>query len=141
MKRQWLFLMVALFFVVGLTMVLSVDTAMAQTEICNDGIDNDGDKLADCADPDCATDPACTKKTTADCSPGYYKNHPNTWDASAGANACCTGQSTDTASQCGLIAFQLCAECGATSWQRAAAKEFLDECFGTAEASPCRDDD
>lgn len=26
---------------------------------CNDGLDNDCDGLSDCADPDCATDPAC----------------------------------------------------------------------------------
>lgn len=32
-----------------------------QPEICNDGIDNDGDGLIDCADPDCAQDPACVK--------------------------------------------------------------------------------
>lgn len=29
------------------------------TEICNDGIDNDGDGLIDCDDPDCAGDPNC----------------------------------------------------------------------------------
>ena len=28
-------------------------------EVCNDGIDNDCDGLVDCADPDCAADPAC----------------------------------------------------------------------------------
>lgn len=33
----------------------------AQPEICNDGIDNDGDGLIDCADPDCAHDPACVQ--------------------------------------------------------------------------------
>jgi len=31
------------------------------TEICDDGQDNDGDGLVDCADPSCATDPACTR--------------------------------------------------------------------------------
>ena len=33
------------------------------TEICNDGIDNDGNNLIDCADPACTSDPAC--QTTA----------------------------------------------------------------------------
>jgi len=28
-------------------------------EVCNDAVDNDGDALADCADPDCAASPAC----------------------------------------------------------------------------------
>lgn len=39
-------------------------------EICNDGIDNDGDGLIDCADPDCAQDPACVTPTaTPTCTP------------------------------------------------------------------------
>jgi hypothetical protein len=45
---------------------------------CTDGKDNDGDKLIDCADPDCSTDPACVKNpppTGTPCSPGYWKNH------------------------------------------------------------------
>jgi hypothetical protein len=28
-------------------------------EVCSDGIDNDGDHYADCADPDCSTAPGC----------------------------------------------------------------------------------
>jgi sugar lactone lactonase YvrE len=31
---------------------------------CTDGIDNDGDQLIDCADPDCALDPACVATTS-----------------------------------------------------------------------------
>jgi len=34
-------------------------TTPAGGERCTDGIDNDGDDLFDCVDPDCATDPAC----------------------------------------------------------------------------------
>ncbi|MGQ9590104.1 MAG: hypothetical protein ACUVYA_07400 [Planctomycetota bacterium] len=34
----------------------------AQVEICNNGVDDDGDQLVDCADPDCAEDPACRKE-------------------------------------------------------------------------------
>jgi len=33
--------------------------AVAYPEICNNGIDDDGDGLADCDDPDCSGDPAC----------------------------------------------------------------------------------
>lgn len=33
-------------------------------EVCNDGIDNDGDKKIDCQDSDCSKDPACAGATT-----------------------------------------------------------------------------
>ncbi len=40
--------------------VLQVQCAVGGTEdVCDDGLDNDGDGLVDCADPDCAGDPAC----------------------------------------------------------------------------------
>ncbi|MDD5649968.1 MAG: dickkopf-related protein [Candidatus Nanoarchaeia archaeon] len=35
--------------------------------ICNDLIDNDGDGLIDCQDPDCAADTSCTCKATDEC--------------------------------------------------------------------------
>jgi hypothetical protein len=35
-------------------------------EVCNDGIDNDGDGLIDCADTDCATDPSCSAQCCFD---------------------------------------------------------------------------
>ena len=57
MTRKSLLIMMALFLVVGLAPVLSIDKAMAQVkpgpEICDDGIDNDLDGLADGKDPDC----------------------------------------------------------------------------------------
>lgn len=141
MKREWVFIAMALFFFVGLAVFMSAETASAQTckptpEICDNKIDDDCDGLVDGLDPDCKVPPP-PPKVTADCSPGFYKNHPNTWDN----GICCIGQSTDPTSQCGDLAFRLCAECGASSLQRAAAKEILDTCFVTAEASPCRDDD
>jgi cysteine-rich repeat protein len=41
-------------------------------EICNDGADNDTDGTVDCADSDCANDPACAPEcvTDSDCGPG-----------------------------------------------------------------------
>ena len=33
--------------------------APALEEICDDGVDNDGDGLVDCSDPSCSGDPAC----------------------------------------------------------------------------------
>jgi len=79
---------------------------------------------------------AQTKKG-ADCSPGYYKKHVDTWDS----GRCCLGDARDSGTACGQIYLQLCAECGGTATTRAAAKEILDACFGTAAASPCTDDD
>ncbi|MEZ4241732.1 MAG: M4 family metallopeptidase [Myxococcota bacterium] len=35
-------------------------------EVCDDGIDNDGDGAVDCADSDCATDPACVVPEVCD---------------------------------------------------------------------------
>ncbi len=42
-----------------LPMVEPVYGAPPMQEICGDGVDNDGDELADCADEDCASDAAC----------------------------------------------------------------------------------
>jgi predicted ribosomally synthesized peptide with SipW-like signal peptide len=39
-----------------------------QTEVCNDGLDNDCDGKIDCADSDCTNDPVCY------CNPGCYPN-------------------------------------------------------------------
>jgi hypothetical protein len=36
-------------------------------ETCDDGIDNDGDGLVDCADPDCATNPVCKVEICGNC--------------------------------------------------------------------------
>ncbi|HVM97682.1 MAG TPA: hypothetical protein VMT89_14905 [Candidatus Acidoferrales bacterium] len=35
----------------------------SEAGLCTDGLDNEPDGLIDCADPDCATDPACTRST------------------------------------------------------------------------------
>ncbi|HMV67754.1 MAG TPA: TlpA disulfide reductase family protein [Myxococcota bacterium] len=42
-------------------------------EVCGDGVGNDADFLPDCADPDCASDPACSDviEVTGDISPCY----------------------------------------------------------------------
>jgi len=66
-------------------------------EICNDKVDNDADKLIDCADPDCAEDAFCKTPpppppppTGIPCSPGFWKNHPgdfNEWCDEAAAIA------------------------------------------------------
>jgi hypothetical protein len=140
MKTQKWYMIFSLFLAVGLALVLSAGTAMAQ-EVCNDSTDNDKDGLVDCADPECATNPKfCPQPPPADgadCSPGYYKKHTDTWDD----GICCAGNALTSGTACNQIYLRLCAECGATAQQREDAKAFLDACFGTATASPCRDDD
>jgi hypothetical protein len=82
MKRQKLFMIVGVLFVFGVTLALPVGPALAQSkEICNDGVDNDGDKAIDCADADCATSDFCKTPPpkTGNCSPGFYKNHLTFW--------------------------------------------------------------
>ncbi len=36
-------------------------------EVCDDGVDNDGDADTDCGDSDCASDPACATEVCGDC--------------------------------------------------------------------------
>ncbi len=60
--------------------------AQTKGEICDNGTDDDGDKKVDCADEDCANDPACQKEPPGEpCSPGYWKNHPEEWAGGCGA--------------------------------------------------------
>jgi hypothetical protein len=39
--------------------VLNVEITLNPPEVCNDGIDNDGDVYVDCADPECTNAPGC----------------------------------------------------------------------------------
>jgi hypothetical protein len=79
-----LLLMFALLFAVGLGLVLlPVDTATAQKgEICDNKIDDDGDGLVDLDDPDCKTPPP---PPGIPCSPGFWKNHLDEFNAFCGA--------------------------------------------------------
>ena len=82
--------------------------------------------------PTCGTPPPPPPPppVTADCSPGFYKNHPETW-----CDACFGGEG------CALIVEQLGARGAGSAAIRDAAKAEIDACFGTAAASPCLDDD
>jgi hypothetical protein len=53
--------------------------AQVATEICDNKIDDDGDKLIDCEDPDCKCTPTGTP-----CSPGYWKNHTDAFNSWCG---------------------------------------------------------
>lgn len=95
--------------------------------------------------------PPPPKKVTADCSPGYYKNHPEEWcegyigDGSPSdpdypgselSKACASG------GECVTLLRQLNNHTPVIgAGIREGAKLYLDACFGTAELSPCEDDD
>jgi hypothetical protein len=92
----------------------------------------------------------CPPKVTADCSPGYYKNHPEEWCSTyVGSGSPSdpaypgSGLSRDCASgnTCTLLINNVSAELGASKEQREGVKAILDACFETAEESPCEDDD
>ena len=54
MKNLKFTVIIILFFTCMLTVTSCKDDDGPQAEICNDGIDNDGDGFVDCADFDCA---------------------------------------------------------------------------------------
>lgn len=128
MDTRRLLTIVGLFFAVSLALLLAADPAAAQkppaVEVCTDGIDNDGDKLVDCSDPDCATDPACGKTGTG-CSPGFYKNHTDIW-----VGICCDSTSDPT---CGELLDALTCKGSDASCGRSAAAAILDACTGCSE--------
>ena len=112
MNRQRLFMVVGLFFAVGLMLALSVGTAAAQV--------------------DCTKfpkDPACVKlpppKATG-CSPGFYKHHLTFW-----VGICCTDTSDPT---CGELLTDLFCRGSDASCGRSAAARFLDACTGCSES-------
>jgi hypothetical protein len=122
MKGQRLFMLLGLFFAVGLALVvLAPDVATAQ-EVCNDGIDNDKDTLIDCKDPDCATDPACKVPPPSGipCSPGFWKNHPDDFNEFCDEAAASTlDPRLDTCAE--LLAAVTCKGADATCLRSAAA--------------------
>ena len=91
-----------------------------------------------CPDP---KNPKCPPppptKATADCSPGFYKNHPETW-----CDVTCptTGTVVFTDGTCDLLVTLLSAKGSGSSTLREFAKDGIDACFGTAALSPCEDD-
>jgi hypothetical protein len=53
--------------VLGLTLAFAGCSAEMKREICGDGIDNDGNGLADCADLDCTGQPMCVPPDYGSC--------------------------------------------------------------------------
>ncbi|MDA8165803.1 MAG: hypothetical protein M0017_12320, partial [Desulfobacteraceae bacterium] len=62
-------------------------SCVPQPEVCTDGIDNDCDKAIDCADSDCAADPACAP-SSENCKDGIDNDGDGLIDC---ADANCTG--------------------------------------------------
>ncbi len=79
--------------------------------------------------PFCGTPPP-PPVTSADCSPGYYKNHPEAW---------CTQCGYDVQG-CAYMIGELSAKGTSGAVRRDSAKALIDACFGTAALSPCVDD-
>lgn len=94
---------------------------------CSDGLDNDGDKLVDCADSECATDPACTKTGTP-CSPGYWKNHLADFNTYCSAAAALNG--SDSFSSCASLLTALNCKGSDASCGRSAAAALLNTASG-----------
>jgi hypothetical protein len=67
------------------------------------------------------------------CSPGYWKNHPEVWEA----GICCIGLASDPQSQCGELDAQLRAQGPGSRFIREAAQAVLSACFADP---PCEDD-
>jgi hypothetical protein len=95
-------------------------------EICDNGIDDDDDKLVDCADPDCKCEP--TKK--GDCSPGYWKNHVSEFNQYCQAAADLPGDSFTT---CADIWTAITCKGSNESCQRQAAASALNQVSGCTE--------
>jgi hypothetical protein len=67
------------------------------------------------------------------CSPGFWKNHPEVWEA----GICCIGMASDPQSQCGELDAQLRAKGPGGNLIREAAQAVLSACFAEA---PCDSD-
>jgi hypothetical protein len=146
-------------FAAALALFAPVSATLAQDTACclksGDCIDTDektcGDKDGSFDDKLTCKDVDCGKGKGADCSPGFYKNHLEEWCSTF------TGASTpepndsypgsalsrDCASgaDCATLLMHLKAKGAGSDFIRGEAKAFLDSCFGSAEASPCEDDD
>jgi hypothetical protein len=71
--------------IVGVALLAAASARGASLEICNNGGDDDGDGLIDCADSDCSNDAACDFETG--CCILLGCNNENTDDAGSGGGA------------------------------------------------------
>jgi hypothetical protein len=76
MKKFRILLLVLLCSLPLLAISMTQPSAQTKSEICDNKVDDDGDKLVDCDDPDCN----CGPPKGIPCSPGYWKNHREVFD-------------------------------------------------------------
>jgi hypothetical protein len=78
------------------------------------------------------------EKCGADCSPGYYRNHVDTW---CGIVCPSDGVTVIGPSTCEFLLGELFSTGRGSGVRKNAAADFINEvCFVTAAASPCTDD-
>lgn len=133
-----LFCVAALSAVVGL--LIFADNAWAPG-YCGDGwvnpdIGEECEVGVPCAEPGDTCDEAACRcsppPSPSYCSPGFWKNHPEVWEA----GICCIGLASDPQSQCGELDAQLRAKGPGGSFIRKAAQAVLSACFADP---PCDD--
>jgi hypothetical protein len=119
-----------LFLLLALTVCCSIGgltgVAFAQTkgEICDNGIDDDGDKLVDCDDPDCT----CKPPDGTPCSPGFWKNHLSLFNQFCAAAAAL--DPTDQFDDCADLLTALTCRGSDASCGRSAAAALLNTASG-----------
>jgi len=73
--------------------IVTLDVSDPSLELCDDALDDDGDGLTDCADPDCASSPVCLPE--ANCHDGVDDDGDSFTDCAdpdcIGTNACLGG--------------------------------------------------
>jgi hypothetical protein len=66
MTRHKLLMIIGLFSILGFALAPSPSAAQVKKEICDNAIDDDGDKAIDCEDSDCSADPFCKEPPPKD---------------------------------------------------------------------------
>lgn len=93
--KTFLFLLLALSVCCSIAGLTGVAFAQTKGEICDNGKDDDGDKLVDCDDPDCK----CPPSDGVPCSPGFWKNHLDLFNQYCDAAAALPGDQFTTCAQ------------------------------------------
>ena len=97
MKKLHLLLLALICTLPVLALMPGHPVAQTKTEICDNGIDDDGDKLIDCADPDCKCTPPPGGGTP--CSPGWWRHHEGAFNQYCQAAADRPGDQFTTCAQ------------------------------------------
>jgi hypothetical protein len=111
-----------------LTPMLTPGAANLAGEVCNDGVDDDGDGQADCADADCAADPSCVEV----CNDGIDNNNDTQIDCQ---EASCDGM---TCGMNGLVCASGACACPGGAMEMSCGDGMDDDCDGLVD---CDDPD